>query len=949
MSLTALPVTSSDLTTLQQGITFTANATDAVNQAAAINAPGSTVSVFTYAANLLNANVSLSQVAMGLFPFMTGVTDTTAHIGAITTQFLPAQVASKGFNVTVFAAEAYGSALSTNAAFNASFVTPFANNPAGFAAAVSTATGVSAAAILQFVSNWTQFFTQHPEALQGRTVTQAAFGSAFGDAYGTALVTPGLSSNIATVISTNPAFPFSPNTVQGIVANALIDNAEGLYKAGVALGALPPHQLLQGEAGVPVGTLILTPGVDTPTQGFTTGKGATATQAGSIFVALPASNPPLGVTNTLNAGDDLETTDAAVGNTTLNFTAIDSIINPPFAPAVTMNGVSTAVITSNTAAAVAGFAGNITGLTQVAATSNNLAPIQVGTAADGLNTALTQISLQSGMIFTAWMTAAALGGAADAATVNVFGVAATANLDVTAGTNGYETLTVSSIGPANSPNTLTLNTNATSTATINATGSQNFTLNGTALNIANLHTFNGSAATGTEHVIFSGAGNVKATGGSNNDTFTFTSLGSATFTSASSVDGGGGTNELEIQANNGALLGAGVGPNITNIQVVEHIGGLANPGVTLTVDMSRSGSANTLELAGDYSTGAVEVSNLTNAKTVVFEGFDLGSLMLAHATPLGLLDVINFTVARSAETPGPAGNLVLNSLFVGPGLAALNVNSTGTAPDNVINKVFPVKDDVIITGGTHLTFGVGLGGYGLEGGTIDARTDTGGVETTLALIAAATKTQTFLGGPGNDTVHVLNFFHTTIDFSTGGSDIVNFTNAFFNGGGPLANNPGFSYNTVLGFAEANDRIDLTNSPFLGDIAFTNDGVVGAVGASTILQFTTNTLVNASALPDNWIKIVTPTSGAGLTAAQGMAESIGLLGAIQVSAGHNYLVSYYDLTDSQAVFATIDSAAGGAPTFITAGDATNAGVHVIGLIGMSQDDYAALAANNLHFV
>src|SRR5262245_22053439 len=97
------------------------------------------------------------------------------------------------------------------------------------------------------VSNWTAFFTANPEALQDRTVTQAAFGSAFGDAVGTALLAP-TSSNLMTVFSTIAGNGFSPNTVRGLVANALIDNAEGLYTAGVSLTALPRHVLLQGNS-----------------------------------------------------------------------------------------------------------------------------------------------------------------------------------------------------------------------------------------------------------------------------------------------------------------------------------------------------------------------------------------------------------------------------------------------------------------------------------------------------------------------------------------------------------------------------------------------------------------------------------------------------------------------------------------------------------------------------
>ena len=100
------------------------------------------------------------------------------------------------------------------------------------------------------------------------------------------------------------------------------------------------------QPGTPNANLTLTIGVDSPTEGFASGHGATATAAGSIFNATPASNPPLGITNTLQTGDDLEATGFAAGATTLNYTAVFSFINPEFATAVTMNGVNAAVITN---------------------------------------------------------------------------------------------------------------------------------------------------------------------------------------------------------------------------------------------------------------------------------------------------------------------------------------------------------------------------------------------------------------------------------------------------------------------------------------------------------------------------------------------------------------------------------------------------------------------------
>src|SRR5262249_29735016 len=153
---------------------------------------------------------------------------------------------------------------------------------------------------------------------------------------------------------------------------------------------------------------------------------------------------------------------------------------------------NTAIIVNNYVA-LAGFTGNITGLLNVAASGGG-APIQLGFPTQGLNTALADITLSSNEMFTAWMTAAALRGAADAARVTVVGVTAVANLNVVgAVANVYETLTVNSVGTG--PNDLTLNTNGKSTATIIETGAQDINLLGTALNIANLHRYNGSAGT----------------------------------------------------------------------------------------------------------------------------------------------------------------------------------------------------------------------------------------------------------------------------------------------------------------------------------------------------------------------------------------------------------------------------------------------------------------------
>jgi hypothetical protein len=237
MSLFALPVSVSDLTKLQLGIEFFTNTTEATTEAGQITNPPSTPTVYSYAVSLLANNISLSQVAMAVDSLMFGVTDNVTELTKLATQFLPAQVANAvahGLNPTVYAAEALGLALAGGNGTSNAFATNFGSlSVSDFASAVSSLTGINSGAIQQFVNNWINFYTAHPPA-GGLAVTLAAYGAAFGDAVGAALLNPTVNGSLALLVSEEQ--------------NALIDNAEGSYKAGIALLAEPAHLPLQGEA-----------------------------------------------------------------------------------------------------------------------------------------------------------------------------------------------------------------------------------------------------------------------------------------------------------------------------------------------------------------------------------------------------------------------------------------------------------------------------------------------------------------------------------------------------------------------------------------------------------------------------------------------------------------------------------------------------------------------------
>jgi len=238
MPLSALPVSISDLTQLQRGIEFFTDTNEATIEAGLINSPAQTATVYSYAAQLLANNISLSQVAMAVDSLMFGITDNVTELATLSRQFLPAQVANavaNGFNPTVYAAEALGLALAGGNGNKDNFATDFGSlTDFEFASKVSSITGVNAEAIQNFVQNWISFYTAHPAATFGLPTTLAAYGAAFGDAVGVALV--------------NPRFNVTIALLDSEVQNALIDNAEGLYRANISLISEAPYDPLLGEA-----------------------------------------------------------------------------------------------------------------------------------------------------------------------------------------------------------------------------------------------------------------------------------------------------------------------------------------------------------------------------------------------------------------------------------------------------------------------------------------------------------------------------------------------------------------------------------------------------------------------------------------------------------------------------------------------------------------------------
>jgi hypothetical protein len=805
MSLFALPVTVSDLTTLQSGIQFFTNTAEATAQAAMINTPGTTTSsVFIYAAQLLANNIGLSQVAMGVSAIAEGGTiavgtgNTTPNtLNLLSNVFLPPQFAlgvtlfaQTGIPAPVYASEALGLALASTAGFQTTWA---GLSNTAFIQALATATGDNPAGLQGFLTNWLNFYSgAGSNAHPGLTVQQAAYGATLGDGVGVALLNP-TSANLQTVVSTNPgANPFTPNTVTGLVANALILNAEGKYVTGVALGALPAHQPLQGEAGQ--GGVFLTQGIDSPTTGFSLNpngtpllNGFTASQANSVFNALPfVSALGLG-NNTLNTGDDLETTGAATGATTFNFTTTSFLTpaNPSFAQGITMNGVNTLAITNNStnpAAPVGGFSGKVTGLL-VENNNNSVNPVTLGATNQGLNTLLTNININgyAGLPGSDINSVFLAAGIADLTkTINVAFTGG--NLGTTALNGAQEFVIASDAGTGTAANpskaygtwALTINNNAnlqiSQSATTGALGTiatENGVGAATTLNLSGkgnvalgqeaagdwrlLATINASGESG--NVIIPGASTNTATPlfnsfasaanpfwlfGSNFGLLDNTGTGAFALTE---YDLGSGLNILDVSTATAAQIGAlktvaNATPSTGNIIIVQN----AVATTTSATTFANVKGFDTLGIGGataaQGANGTINLANLpASITTIDYFTPAAGSVFINNQTAALTVNVFDQTTAGQNLTvgkvgPAPGLNDSLTVIVGNPN----HVGLAGSKGGDALGDINATGDEVFtITskGGGNVADGVANGGNDL-GGTILVPTLGGNEQVTIS-------------------------------------------------------------------------------------------------------------------------------------------------------------------------------------------------------------------------
>ena len=425
MSLFVLPVTNSDITALQQGITFTTTtAADIASKVASINAPNATLTVASYANSLLAGVQNTAQMAMGVTALMTNNNQPVATLSNLVNNpaIIPLYVSfavSQNLDIGLVVGEDLGLAFSGDANFVATYG---GLTLSAFSSAAAGVTGINQAELASTAAFFINFYTANglpgipnPTAAQ---IQSAAYGVAFG--LGVALAIEGIGTQAT--------------TIQGQVRNALFDIAQTsesppgqTYVPGGPLASHPVPTPFQ--SGPNVTGVFLTQNIDSPTAGFSSSptgtpllNGFTATLANTTFQALPVVTALGLANNTLNIGDDLEATGAAAGATSLVYTTTPmAAANPAFAQNVTMNGVNQATIT-NAFAGVGGFQGaNISGLL-IENNTNSVGNVTVGGTGQGLKSLLTNINISgnevTGPNFLNTVVLAA--GAADATkTINI--------------------------------------------------------------------------------------------------------------------------------------------------------------------------------------------------------------------------------------------------------------------------------------------------------------------------------------------------------------------------------------------------------------------------------------------------------------------------------------------------------------------------------------------------
>jgi hypothetical protein len=553
--------------------------------------------------------------------------------------------------------------------------------------------------------------------------------------------------------------------------------------------------------------------------------------------------------------------------------------------------------------------------------------------------------------FTATVVASKLAGTSDAATIDLNTVTGGTVVLGNTGAGGYETLNVNSNGTVANVLAGFGDGAATTLSTVNIAGAAALTL---PLTDASVSTVNASTMTGVLNLtVAAGSGAQTITGGAGNDLINM----NGTYTALDILNGGAGTDSL-VLSNAEAIAAVTVQANVTNFEVVrlsDGLNGAVTPG-NFGVANLRFGAAMAGAGTVNYAAGATNVLDLQNFGS---GGFALTANIAGTATN----DVLGLTVgSTTAGNAFGAGNVTIN------GAETVNLLSQGGA--NTFGGTFTITDTaasqaLIITGTQSLTFTGAVRADTIDAsgtaGPLASLVLTGGTGTTATSITGTANADTLIGstagdiingGGGNDTIaNVLAGTATTAgDQITGGAGFDNITlrgdlasEAVATAYGKAAFVTDF---TVGSTAATTDIVTLssTNTNYSGAATGFHAGIAAATavaaGATVIQTVAQNAAAAALIAGTDLIKLTTGVATTGLTVQQAFNAAIGTGTVTGLGAGTEAFVSFYDTTNSRAVFLVVD-ANSGTNTVVETGDT----VTLIGTVAMSSTDYGTFSSNN----
>ncbi|MCJ8510523.1 DUF4214 domain-containing protein [Rhizobium lemnae] len=444
-------------------------------------------------------------------------------------------------------------------------------------------------------------------------------------------------------------------------------------------------------------------------------------------------------------------------------------------------------------------------------------------------------------------------------TVNLNG---TADLTV----NGVSTdVTVNVAGAATSAlkinatganSTIALTNTGASLASLTLSGDKNLSI---AESIGSLKTINASAATGNVTIDQSGLGTdnqLTFTGGAGNDKIIFKQAFLTGGTSGDVLDGGAGTDTLQIND---------TAPVYTAINAAKNFEVLALGTTGATVDVAQ---VTALTKFAVENTGTTTFQNSSNTTTYAVN-------TSANVTAVNVGNAVGQTTAditlTNSDTTG-ANHTVGTLTLTGASNINLTSANNGTAANTntITSLVNGDNSNIVVKGAADLTFTLANGTS--VGSAVDASAFTGKLVVTGSnfgdVIKGGTGADTITGGAGADTL-------------TGG-----------------AGNDTFKFATLAvtqsGFAAGNtttSNIDKITD-FVGNGAQAGDTIQFGVGANAFgaaLQFTTNTVANVTA-----VTVATAADFTALTAAV-QAASAGV-------ASNATTAQVYDVTVSAGALA-----------------------------------------------